>query len=892
MMYIPEVCEECGLHKEGCESPLMPGYGSDNPKILFAGEAPGKTEDLQNRPFVGKAGQWLANAIDTIELAADEYRLTNVVRCRPPNNRTPRAKEIQYCSQYLVDEIAEYKPDVVVLLGNVPLKAVLGESGITTWNGVVVERDGITYVPAFHPSFFNYGNREYLEEWLKALMTAVEVIDGKEVAPDDGDYGYIFPSTMDDLQEMVGEISVFNGVVSYDVEAQYLEPGKQGNRILSFSLGIDGVSWSVPLHHDAAEWSSAEAYEIIALLSEILQSKKIIGHNIRFDSKITRELLGIDFKPHGDTMLISQLMNSRKGIHGLKRLAGLHLGMFDYDKELQDHIAEHPECDYDKGGHYGNVPLDVLLPYGGKDAAATWMLYQTLYDELDDAQKILYHQLIMQADYELGIMEANGFKLDKHVCRRYRFIYEDMKQLYYDAILEDDAVKKYVEFRQLGRHISKKIAKRYKSVWAKAKKPNKFVQAVLAQDEVSLDLKYKFNPNSSDQVSDVFYVFKGHAVPGHTDSGKPSVKADLIKNSSVADDPIYEDFRLWKLMASMLSKYLYPAELGKWDVGDGRARTNFNIGGTKTGRLSSSKPVNFQNIPTPEKEPGTLLAQLPIKNIFTHTHPGGCLCAVDYGSMELRVMASISNCPGMIQVFKDGKDPHCYVTKMVFPDIVPADATDKEVKRDFLEYRYRAKWTNWTLLFGGDEGTLYRLYGLPKDEASAIVKAYYGRFPEILDFQESTKDFAKSTGYVESVFGRRLYLPYINDNDRVRAADATRTAVNMPIQSPASDVLLCAIVVLGHKMRELNMRTMLVNTVHDSKVADVYPGELDTFTELAVDVMENIVSYAPSYFPGLNWDWLKVPLVADVEVGSHYGALEHYHLSKVLRVGGADIILS
>ncbi|MHA2010680.1 MAG: uracil-DNA glycosylase family protein [Promethearchaeota archaeon] len=430
----------------------MPGFGPDRPKILFTGEAPGMHEDEQGRPFVGKAGQWLNSAIEALELQPDEYRLTNVVRCRPLDNRTPRAKEIRLCSQFLVDEIAECEPNVVVLLGNVPLKAVLGESGITTWNGVVVERNGITYVPAFHPSFFNYGNQDRLEEWIAALGKAVEVVDGKATnTTADADWDYEFPKTLADIDAMVDEIAEFDGPVSYDVEAQWLEPDRPGNKILSFSLGIDGVAWSVQLDHKDSHWTEDERDTVARKLCVILATTRVLGHNVRFDCKSTRRLLGIDFQPAEDTMLINQLLDSRKGIHGLKRLAGLHLGMFDYDKELQDYVAEHDDCNYAKGGHYGNVPLDVLLPYGGKDAAATWLLHHKLYPELAEVQRILYHQLIIQADYELGIMEGNGFKLDKRLCRRYRAIYEMVRDKYYTKLLEDPAVKQYINIRQTGK---------------------------------------------------------------------------------------------------------------------------------------------------------------------------------------------------------------------------------------------------------------------------------------------------------------------------------------------------------------------------------------------------------------------------------------------------------
>lgn len=814
-------------------------------------------EDEQGRPFAptAKAGGILQEALDVLELKPDDYRLTNVVRCRPPDNRTPKPKEIAACLPYLVDEITEYKPRVVVLLGNVPLKAVLGESGITQWNGVVVERDGITYVPAFHPSFFNYGNGDKLEEWMQALQRAVEIADGAEFKAADSGFEFVYPKTQKEFRGAQRAIAAFDGYVTYDVEAQYLDEFNPDNRILSASLAIDGVVWSFPLYHkENAIAVDRDCALQRSLLEEVLTTKRIVGHNIRFDCKQTRRMLAVEFKPWGDTMLISQLIDSKPGGHGLKRLAGLYLGMYDYDKELNDYTATHADASYNKGGHYGNTPLSILLPYGAKDAAATWQLYKLLYEQMTDTQRVLYHELIVNVDYVLGRMECNGFLLDKYISERYLEIYRRVRDgKYFTEIMRDKAVKRFCNDRQNALDVE-------------------FEAKKASSRRISKRPMFYFNPNSSDQMAEVFYTYKKYKPQTLTATGKPSVSMDALRYTDVAKDSLFESYRRWKLFTSMIDKYLEPPTLGEWDNGDRRVRANFNLGGAVTGRLSAASP-NLQNIPAPEKEPDTLLAQLPIKNIFTHTWLGGCLCAADYAQMELRVMASVAGCVGMLEAFSQGLDIHSYVTRMLFPDEIPTTVSDKEIKRDYTEWRYRAKGASFLMGYGGGASTLHSLFGIGLREAEDIISTYFKRFPEILGYQQDTIDFAKRNGYVESPFGRRLYTPDINDRDSKRAADAARTAVNAPIQGTASDVLLCAVVVIDDNMRKDAMKTMLVNTVHDSLVGDVYPGELDSFAELCVDVMENIKEYAAVYFPHMDFSWLKIPLEADIEVGSHYGAL-------------------
>jgi uracil-DNA glycosylase family 4 len=902
----------------------MHGSGEWNCLVLFVGEAPGGTEDdpppgVEPQPFIGKAGNHLHNAIDLAEYKPHEYGFTNVARCRPPDNRTPKPNEIKACSQFLVEEIEDRDPRVIVLLGGTALAAVLGESGITQYNGVVIERDGRVYVPAFHPSYFNYGNAAKLEEWFKAISTALEIArEGTgDYQPVDADWDVVYPGTVEELFDMQDQLADV-GYVSYDVEAMWLNESRPGNRILSVALGSLDLKrvWSFPIDHDESWWTDSEFGEVINVLSHVLRYSDVIGHNVRFDTKITRALLDIDCVPAGCTMLTSQLIDAVPGRHGLKRLAGLHLGMYDYDRPLERYKAEHPECDYNKGGHYGNIPLDILLPYGAKDAIATSELYSLLEPELTDQQRALYKLVVVPVDYELGHMEENGFLLDKYIVDRYWRVYKLLVAEQHEVILQDWAVKEYTHLRRTG-EAHPNVIRRLVGLYSKVKpeKWPKFIEALRLRLEDPdhemkkvLQPKLQFNPNSSEHMVGVLYGFKGHDVVNWTDNNAPSIEMKSLKLSDeIVEDDIFESYRLWKMYAGMVSKYLEPPLVGKWDYGDDRVRVHFNLGGAATGRLSSSDPTNLQNIPTPEKEPGTALAQLPIKNIFTSTWYGqtvdpegdlvpwhkaeslldsfeailtgktGCVYAADFSSMELRVMASVAGCQGMIDVFKAGLDPHCYVTRQVFSDVIPADTDDKTIKTQYKSYRYRAKWTNWTLLFGGDEYTLHNTYRLPLGEARAIVKAYYARFPEILDYQEATKDFLKANGFVQSPLGRRLHLPDIYDSNQGRQNKAMRTGVNMPIQGTASDILLMAIIMIGERMRAEQMASMLVNSVHDSVVLDIYPGELYAVHGLCVDAMEGVLEAAPKRFPDVDLSWMQVPLKADAEIGTHYGALEELH---------------
>lgn len=851
-------CLKCGLYAN-CQSGKMEGDGATHPLILFVGEAPGETEDKYNRPFVGTTdARLLRSTLADIGIDESQCRFTYAVRCRPPQNRAPKANETKYCAQFLKAEIAQVKPKVIVLLGNSPLKAVLNETGITAWNGTVIKRDGVTYVPAFHPSYIiRQGIQgESLDNWLMALMNA-------KAASEDGvtdlDYTITVPETLEELDAGIDRIVSLHKAtgynIAYDVETRWLYPEKYGNTILMFSLGVGNEALVVPLFHTES-WFKDCANEVIFRLRQVLHNYPITGHNVRFDQRATRVLLHTGFTPAGDTMNISRLLNAHDIYHGLKRLAALHLNLYDYDKELKDYQAAHPESDPSKpNGDFGKVPLAKLLPYSGLDVISCSLIEQRLLPKLSEKQALLYHQLLQPVSSTLGRMEENGFFVDRTLATRYTKVYEAARQRYYTKLLADDDVKWYIDHK------------------------------------LKEDKKYTFNPASDVQMRDIIFGVKGYKPLDFTETGLPSVSWDSIK-AYKDKEPFFSTFRMWNLLNDILSKYLYPPVRGDWFFGgDDRGRVNFNLGGAATGRLSSSKPTNFQNIPTKEKEWGTLLMYKPVKDIFTASawavniydsleplHPygqysfpveRGKLVMLDYNGQELRVMASIANVPGMITAFNEGRDIHSFVTSLLFH--IP----EKLVKTEYNHLRYRAKWVNWTLLFGGDEHTLYNLYGLSLEEAKEIIRAYYSAFPEVLDFQKATKKFILENGFVESVMGRKLKLHYTSPEDRQKRLGMfnkdMRTGINFPIQGPASDLLLMALNIIQDRLLKEGYRSILVNTVHDSLIGDSPQDEVEAFGNMAKSTMENLPELAKTYYPGIDLSWLRVNLKADVETSIWYG---------------------
>lgn len=870
-------CTGCEL-AAGCKTVnMMPdesGLKDGRCDVMIIGEAPGQDEDLVGKPFVGASGSLLRMVVEDTGL--DEFGLvyTNVVRCRPPNNATPSTKQIKACLPKLLADIDYYNPALIILLGNTPLKAVLGESGITNWRGATLERGKYTYLPTFHPAYILRNNSE-----LQTLVTDIQkaydvmVTGNKKSVLEQYDIQYVIGEQ--DAKEMYDAIKAA-GIASFDTESRNAKPYAEGARMVMMSFAVDKPvkkAWAV---------IAVDDYRVNKYCMTILRDPDVrfICHNAKYDQHVIWNEWGIEV-PNvvGDSMLASWMIDPTPGRHGLKHLAGRLLSMYEYNSALDEYHAQHPESDPSKGGDQALVPSEILAPYAAKDAIATLEIHKILYKQLTKKQKALYNQLIIPTSQSLWRMENNGVAIDPYIINRYKRVYAAIQQRQLDAMLDDETVKIFVTKKQ--RQIDKDWQTKYAGKTTRAKKP-----------------EFSFNPNSDLQMRELLYGkrFFNLQPQGATEKGEPSTKWEFLKGYAADNDndasPFLKAYHYHSLLGKMLSTYVGPA-LG-WRGADGRVRSTYNIHGTVSGRLSSQEP-NLQNIPTPEKEPDTVLAVLPVKNMFTCTDwgepdyltsaernhweevlgpyvkKGGVVLSVDYSGMELRTMASVSGCKGMMEIFERGDDVHRIVSAGIFN--VPVSEVTKEM-------RYRGKWTNWTLLYGGSEYTFQRLYGIPLDEGKRFVKVYYDLFPEIRDYQEETKEFAHKNGYVESMFGHRRYLPFINDRDRSKVSAAERESVNHPIQSVASQMLLMGLIIIDDCLRYNDLKTKIVNTVHDSLMFDVPLYELKVVASLVKQVLEGLKDVYKDWFPDLDLSWFICPLKVDMEIGSHYGSLSEYEVEE------------
>jgi DNA polymerase-1 len=257
--------------------------------------------------------------------------------------------------------------------------------------------------------------------------------------------------------------------------------------------------------------------------------------------------------------------------------------------------------------------------------------------------------------------------------------------------------------------------------------------------------------------------------------------------------------------------------------GTGRLHTSFNQAVAATGRLSSNNP-NLQNIPI-RTERGQ-----EVRRAFIPRDENHVLLSADYSQIELRIIAHVSKDEGMIEAFRDGLDIHTATAARVWG--VTLDEVDKEMRR-------RAKTVNFGIIYGISAFGLSQRIGIPRGEAKEIIENYFSKFPGIKDYMDTTQEFARQHGYVETLMGRRRYIRDINSKNATVRGFAERNAINAPIQGSAADLIKMAMIDIHKWLKNSDLQTKMILQVHDELLFDVPKGEVDLVKPLIVSYMSN-----------------------------------------------------
>ena len=274
---------------------------------------------------------------------------------------------------------------------------------------------------------------------------------------------------------------------------------------------------------------------------------------------------------------------------------------------------------------------------------------------------------------------------------------------------------------------------------------------------------------------------------------------------------------------------------------DGKVHTTFNQALTATGRLSSNNP-NLQNIPI-RTERGR-----EIRKAFVPSNPQGFILSADYSQIELRLMAHMSCDPHFLEAFRNGADIHTATAAKIF-GVAPEQVSKEE--------RSRAKVANFGIIYGISAFGLSQRMGLSRKDSKEFIETYFATYPGIKEYMEKTIAQGREQGYVETIFGRKRYLPDINSRNANLRSFNERNAINAPLQGSAADIIKIAMINLHRRMQEMRLKSKLILQVHDELVLDVVPEELELLSGLVKETMESVVE-------------LKVPLIAECGYGKNW----------------------
>jgi DNA polymerase I len=347
-----------------------------------------------------------------------------------------------------------------------------------------------------------------------------------------------------------------------------------------------------------------------------------------------------------------------------------------------------------------------------------------------------------------------------------------------------------------------------------------------------------FNLASPKQIQTIFFEKLELPVIRKTPKGQPSTAEDVLQELAEEHELprlILENRGLSKLKSTYTDKL--PKQI---DSRTGRIHTSYNQTGAATGRMSSTDP-NLQNIPIRSEE-GRRIRKAFIAN------EANCILAADYSQIELRIMAHLSADESLLSAFKAGRDIHRATAAEVFD--VALDEVENEQRR-------AAKAINFGLIYGMSAFGLAKQLNVPRHEAQNFIDVYFERYPGVKTYMDTTREQAHETGYVETLFGRRLYLPEINSRNGMRRQYAERTAINAPMQGTAADIIKRAMIKVHNRLNSSDLSALMIMQVHDELVFEVAEDQVDALSQLLHEEMESAAD-------------LNVPLLVDIGVGINW----------------------
>lgn len=818
-----ENCQDCQLY-EGAQCVCLMGDGAVPAKVMIVGEAPGFREDQVQKPFQGKAGKLLDSLLNEVGVKRDDIYITNICKCRPPDNRTPSKGEIKSCLPYLQKELEIVKPSIILALGNIALYGLTGHSGIGKYRGQELECKlyPATVIPTYHPAGVLRSPR-YQGPWKNDMKKGFSMADGEK--PKKYNPVIHIADNKESLKVLIKQLRRAMNSGKYgglDIETTTFDYWRPETVVMTLGICVDEQEcWAIPMEHPQSVWRG-QSHKIIQILRPFLEGIKWVGNNWKFDIKWFRKKYGVTVNFGPDNMLIAYA-NDENQPHGLKYQADTHCHSGNYDKDIMWPKEFDPVTDDIKAKvqEYFHINLRKLLKYNALDAFYSYHVYPIERNLLlrDMRMARIYKHLLEKGSWVFMYVEEHGMWVDpsrlENATRKC--------QANIDALVE--RMNGMIPEGWMERNLSKK------------------------------QIKKGFNWNSPQQLGKLLFQEDGFDFPvvQRTSTGKPSTSESvLIELGADFEHPLIEAIGEYRKWAKYMSTYLRPwtAKLDE----NSRLHPTFLLHGTVTGRLSGKDGVH----------------QVPrdkfIRSLIG-APPGWSFFEIDGSQIELRCAAAIAMEQTMLRIFATGGDIHRTTASTV---------TGKPIEDITGDERKKAKAVNFGFLYGMGwkkfKQYAWEKYGIKLTDAEA--KHYRERFFQLYSglpaWHNRMRKIVRALGYVVSPIGRKRRLPDIYSVDGDLQAAAEREAINSPVQGFGSDYVLAAfieIVLENILPQDPGFETIRpVGAVHDAAYFEIRNDRLDYWPARIKKIFDDPTRLKKwfGYIP-------PVAITGDCKIGTHWG---------------------
>jgi uracil-DNA glycosylase family 4 len=830
---VAEIPESCALCRR-CDralSPFMPASGATKRcDVLFVGDVPGKYEDINGVHFLGDAGKVLKAALDECGYTKVRKGYVNAVRCAPG---TPTPEEVRLCRPFVLADIEQIQPKLVVLLGAVALKGVLNQMNITRRRGHPQRVNEQLYLPTFNPLAIARDPRK-MKDFVADLAYARQLIAelGDEPKYKKLKARYTIPQTKADVLACIAEMRA-SKVIALDTEFYPLDWLRDDLTLLAVSM-TNGPKkgYAFAVDHPECPWRFDE--DVKNALRDLITNVPIIPHNGEVDTVVLARTLGVPLRAivvRFDTMISSMALRGEDASHSLKTLA--HLDGVDtggYEEEVDAWLLAHgmhkkkrtkkeqeeeketessPSVEVD----FGKIPLDILLnPYAAADADTVAQITRVHHPRIKQTgQEVFYYQVALPSYYLNVVMRSHGLLIDEEQWAWRRDALQKAREEVYANVLADPAV-------------------------------SEFAKGMAGQGK---EFSFKSHPQMRALLFDVL----GLTPSGRRtkQSGEDSLDAKALREMKAIEGnthPILD----WMLTASKINTYegtfINGWKEAQWT--DGRVHPRFH-NFTSSFRRGTSYP-NSQNVPPGSKQPDDLWNM----RMLIGSPPRKSLCQWDYGGLEYRTAACYSEDPNMLAGCAPGVNPHIRA-------------------QESLDLPYKVvKIANYLFLYGGNapklQGEILDKTGehWPLADVEKVLNEMNSYYSVLLGYIARTHRLAVAQKFISTPIGQVRWLPHIESTDKAVRERAKREAWSHLNQSIGHAFLQVAMDKMQRYIEETGKDWEIINDTHDGFLAYVPTDEIAEAGQAGVHFMQE----APKELVG---DWLKVDLPVEFSYGTHWG---------------------